>query len=304
MSKETHDLIIVGTGPAGLSAAIYAARYKIDFVLIGGILGGTMTQAFDVENYPGIDSATGQEISDRMLAQLEKFGHQPTQGDIRSIEKTEQGFLLRGSDQEYETKTVLLAMGMKHNKLGIDGEEEFCGKGVSYCATCDGFFFRNKKVAVIGGGNAAVTSAIYLSDIAEKVYIIVRRNEMRAEPAWQEKARENNKIEIVLESNVTKISGEETVKKITLDKESREIDVDGVFIEIGQVPQTVLFAGLGIGIDDQGYVVVDNAQKTNIQGVWAAGDLTTNSNKTRQIITAASEGAVAAVDIFTHLKKN
>lgn len=303
MKTENHDLAIIGAGPAGLSAAIYAARYKIDFILLGSVVGGTMNEAFDVENFPGVEGKPGAKISETMTKQLKKFGHEAIAENVRKIEKNELGFKIMTDLREIQAKKILLAVGMKHNKLGVPGEEDLCGKGVSYCATCDGFFFRNKTVAIIGGGNAAATSALYLAGIAEKVYLIVRKPEMRAEPAWQEQIRKNEKIEVIYEANLTEIVGTDKVEKIIVDKDNREIELDGVFIEIGQTPQTVLLTELGLKTDEQGYVTVDGAQKTSVEGVWAAGDLTTNSNKLRQIITACSEGAVATVDIFTSLKR-
>lgn len=304
MKKEKHDLIIVGSGPAGISAAIYAARYKVDFAIIGAVPGGNMSESYDVENYPGLEETMpGHDLGERMLNQLKRFGHYVTPDDIQTITKTNEGFHLLGRNTEYQAKTVLLALGMARNKLGVPGENELEGKGVAYCATCDGFFYRDKIVAVVGGGDSAVTAALYLSDIAEKVYLIVRKAELRAEPIWQEKIKKAKNVEILFETGVKEIIGTDRVEKVILNGKKTEIKVDGVFIEIGQTPQTVLFKALGLKLTDKDLVVVDGAQKTSVKGVWAAGDITTNSNGLRQIVTAAGEGAVAAVDIFTEIKK-
>jgi len=302
--KENHDLVIVGTGAAGISAAIYAARYKVDFILVGRLPGGNMSESYDVENYPGLDETIpGHVLGDRMIAQLERFGHRPKIDDIQSIKKTAGGFTLFGNNSEYRAKTVLLAFGTERNRLNIPGEKEFEGRGMAYCATCDGFFYKDKDVAVVGGGDSAVTAALYLADIADHVYLIVRAAELRAVPAWQEKLHANKKIKVYLETNIKEIIGTDKVEKIILDKKDEEIKLDGVFIEVGQTPQTVLTRSLGVKTNDKGSIIVKDNQRTSKKGVWAAGDITDGSNNLRQIVTAAAEGAVAAVDIFTELKK-
>lgn len=305
MPSKKHDLVIIGSGPAGLSAAIYAARYKIDFLLVGRLPGGNMAESYDVENYPGLEKTThGADLAKRMADQLARFGHEAKIDDIQAIKKESGGFRLFGAANEYETKNILLTVGMERNKLNIPGEEEFTGRGVAYCATCDGFFYKGKTVAVVGGGDAAVTAALYLADITNKVYLVVRKNELRAEPTWQEKIKKDKKIEIIFEANVVEIKGTDKVESIVTDKEKREVKVDGVFIEIGQTPLGVLFDELGVKRDDKGFVIVDGTQRTNIPGVWAAGDISTNSGGLKQIVTAASEGAIASVNIFSELKKS
>lgn len=303
MQKEKHDLVILGAGPAGLSAAIYASRYKMDFVLLGKSPGGNMCESYNVENYPGLeDVIPGHDLADKMIAQLERFGHRTKMEEIQSITKSSSGFKLVGLNTEYQCKTLLLATGMERNRLNIPGEAEFEGRGVAYCATCDGFFYKEKTVAVIGGGDSAVTAALYLADICEKVYLIARASELRAQPAHQERARENKKIEIMMNTKLKEIVGHDKVEKVVLDN-GTELNLDGVFIECGQVPQTILFKTLNLKTDSNGVIIVKNNQRTSARRVWAAGDITTNSNGLRQIITAASEGAVAVVDIFTELKK-
>ncbi len=304
MPKETvHDLIIVGAGPAALSAAIYAARYQIDFQIIGGVPGGNMTLSYDIDNYPGFMHTTGSELTKNMVKQLTHIGKEITADSIKGIEKQKDLFGLQGATGEhYKARNILLAIGAEKNKLGVPGEAELCGKGVSYCATCDGFFFKGKTVAVVGGGDSAVEAAVYLSDVAGKVYIIVRRNEFRADPDWQARLHKAPNVEIIFEANVTEIIGKEKVTALRIDKDNRQIDLDGVFIEVGETPSSILFSQLDLKRDPSGYVVVDEGMHSSVKGVWAAGDSTTGSNKFRQIITACAEGAIAANTIFTSLR--
>jgi thioredoxin reductase (NADPH) len=302
------DLAIVGSGPAGITAAIYAARYMLNFEIIGQIPGGLVSEAHQIENYPGFKSITGEGLIKQYLEHLDHFGKTINPLEVRGIRK-EDGFFVLATDKQTEimAKTVLLAIGTERKKLSIPGEEEFLGKGVSYCATCDAMFFRNKKVAVIGGSDSAVTAAIYLADIAQEVHIIYRGTNLRAEPFWIKKAEGNPKIQIHCCKNLTKITGSNIVEKIELDTPingTNELEVNGVFIEIGTAPNIAILEPLGVKIDEKGYIVVDNAGKTNVEGVWAAGDITTGSNKLRQMITAAAEGAVCAHDIYQTLKKS
>lgn len=304
MPLKKHDLIIIGAGPAGLSAAIYAARYHIDFEIIGELPGGYMSEATEIENYPGVEKISGRELTERMVKQLSEFGHDVTTDNIEAITKTKDGFKLIGEKGSYEARYLLLALGTERNKLNIPGESELAGRGVSYCATCDGPFFSGKKVAVVGGGDTAIKAALHLADIAEKVYVVVRRDELRCEPATEKKLCANKKIEVVYETKIKEIKGDEKVESILLDGDTPELAVDGVFIEIGHTPVDVLTKSLGVKVDDQNYIVVDGGGKTNIASIWAAGDATTGSNGLAQIVTACSEGAVAASDIFSELKKS
>ncbi len=296
-----YDLIILGTGPAGLSAAVYAARYKMNFLVIGAISGGTITQAHQVENYPGIEGVTGIELGKRMEDHAKKLGSEIVADSIKKIEKKEGHFILHGS-KEYEAKRILLAMGADRTKLNIKGEDEFLGKGVSYCATCDGPFFKDKTVCVVGGGNAAVTSALYMAELCKKVYLIYRGEELKAEPAWVEKLKAQKNIESVYSANITEIQGENRVEKVVLDT-GRIIGLDGVFIEIGSTPNKALIADLNLHTDNRGYVTVDSELKTGSKGIWAAGDITQNGFKLRQVITAAAEGAIAIYSIYLDTKK-
>ncbi|HBG81621.1 TPA: hypothetical protein DDW69_02145 [candidate division CPR2 bacterium] len=304
------DLAIIGTGPAGLSAAIYAARYLINFKIYGQIPGGQINEAHLVDNYPGIPGVTGEELVTRFNEHLKHLEVKTENILIKGIKKENGIFniILDSSDLEkasVEAKNILLTIGTERIKLAIPGEAEFMGKGVSYCATCDAFFYRHKSVAVVGGSDSALTSALYLADVAKEVYLIYRGKDLKAMPVWIEKAKANSKIKIVLERNITKVSGTNFVEEIELDKEfdgEKNLKVDGVFVEIGTTPNVALIKSLEIKTDDRGFIETDTAQKTNVPGVWAAGDITTGSNKFRQIVTAASEGAVAVHDIYKNLK--
>ncbi|MDD3480858.1 MAG: FAD-dependent oxidoreductase [Patescibacteria group bacterium] len=301
MTKKVHDLVIIGAGPAGISAAIYAARYKMDFLIVGGVPGGNMSVSFDIDNYPGYPHTTGSELTNNMVKQLSIIGHEIIPDSVKRIEETKEGFKLEGNTGTYFGRKILLAIGTERNKLGVPGEDALIGKGVSYCATCDGFFFKEKKVAVVGGGDAALEAAVFLSEIASKVYIIVRRDVFRAEPDWQTRIKKAKNVEILFKTQVKEIVGKEKVEKIVLDN-GKELSVDGLFIEIGETPSSVLYDQLGLKRDKEGYVVVDQKMKTSKEGIWAVGDSTTGSNKFRQIVTACAEGAIAANTIYTELR--
>lgn len=300
--QEVYDLIIIGAGPAAISAAIYAARYKINFLIIGGVPGGNMSVSYDIDNYPGFVHTTGPELTKNMISQLRAIGHELVSDNIKRITKEKEVFNLTSQMGDYQAKRVLLAIGTERNKLNVPGENELIGRGVSYCATCDGFFFKNKIVAVIGGGDSAVEAAVFLGELAKKVYIVIRRDEFRADPDWQDRLEKSKNIEVVKLAKVKEIVGKDRVEKIILDRDNTEIKVDGVFIEIGETPSSVLFEQLKLKRDKDGYVLIDNEMKTSLKGIWAAGDSTTGSNKFRQIVTACAEGAIAANTIYTDIR--
>lgn len=301
MQKNLFDLAIIGAGPAALSAAVYAARYKMNAIVIGQNPGGYVNDAHLVENWLGEKSIKGSELSAKFVEHVKNFEIEIRQKDIKAILKNGDHFSITAGDDVVEAKQIIIATGTERNKLGIKGEEEFLGKGVSYCATCDGFFFRDRTVAVIGGGDSAATSALSLADVAKKVYVIHRRDELRACPAWKEQVHASDKIECVLGAQLKEIAGENVVKKLILDN-GQELDVDGVFIEIGSTPASTFIKALGVDTDEKGYIVVNDKQQTNVKNIYAAGDITTASSKLKQMIVAAAEGAVAAYNAYLDQK--
>lgn len=299
-----YDLVIVGAGPAGLTASLYASRYKLNNLVIGGDIGGQASGASEIENWPGEKRISGGELMRKMKEQVEELGVEVINAEVAGIEKKEDVFEIHTNGKKYESKSVILALGMKPRKMNIKGEKELIGKGVSYCATCDAPFFRNKDVAVIGGGDSAAMAATHVSEFANKVYLIYREDGVVWSPSREEEAKKNPKVEMHSCDNITEIKGEDRVTGIVYDcKEGKEkIDLDGVFVEIGSVPGVVIAENLGVKVDEKSYIIVDETQETNIENVFAAGDVTTASNKFRQIVTAASEGAIAAGSVYKKLK--
>lgn len=302
-----YDLIIIGAGPAGLTASIYASRYKINHIVVGEIPGGLISQAHNVCNFPTYKEISGFELMEKMKDHAEGLGGQiMSMEKISKIKKENDIFQLETeSGKTLASKSVLLATGTKYRKLGLADEARLLGRGVAYCATCDAMFFKDKTVAVIGGGNSAMTSALYLSEVAQKVYLIVRGDKLKGEMVWADNILANKKIEVLFETNVLKLNGENKLESIELDKEvagSKTLTLDGFFIEIGTEADTTLSDMLGVELD-RGYIIVDSRQKTNVEGLWSAGDITTGSGLFRQVITACSEGAVATHEIFSYLQK-
>ncbi|HBB36436.1 MAG: thioredoxin reductase, thioredoxin reductase (NADPH) [Candidatus Moranbacteria bacterium GW2011_GWC1_45_18] len=302
---DIFDLIIIGAGPAGLTASIYSSRYKVKHLVIGREPGGQANEAHQIENWPGTVSMPGFELLQKMREHAEKLGGEILMDSVSSVSKEGDIFKITTHSGEYQAKNIILASGMEYRKLQIPGEAEFKGKGVSYCPTCDAAFFKEKVVAVVGGGNSAGSAALLLSRYASQVYLIYRGEKLKIDPAYMEKISAERKIEVIFSTNIKEIKGDKAVEKIVLDKQhagSGELAVQGVFIEIGSEPGVEITNQLGIETDEQGYVKVDSGQTTNISGVWAAGDVTNGSNKLRQIITAAAEGAVAAGSVYKKLQ--
>jgi len=296
-----YDVVIIGAGPAGLTAGIYAARYNLNILIIGEILGGYATEAFKICNFPTYKELSGMEFAKKMEEQVKALGIEVKMGIVNSIEKKKPGFVVKADSGIYEAKKIILACGTKKRKLGVKGEEKYEGRGISYCATCDGPLFKNKVVGVVGGGNSALTSALLLSKHAKKVYIIYRRDKFfRADPAWVDLVEKNKKIEAVFSSTISELHGNKFLEKIKLNS-GKELKLDGLFVEIGSVPCVDFAKMLKIKLDDAGYISVDKKQKTSVAGVFAAGDVTNPPLK--QIITAASQGAVASQSVFEELHK-
>ncbi len=302
------DLLIIGGGAAGMTAAIYAVRYNLKTVLVSKDFGGQILNTGEIENWPGSKKIMGPELAQNYEEHARSLGAELVSAFVESLKKVDGGFeAFTDSGDEYSriiAKSVILTSGANHRHLGVKGESEFSGRGVSYCATCDGPFFRNKVTAVIGGGDAAIGGALDLANNASKVYVIHRRADFRAKPGNVDKAKANPKIEFILDTNLTEIKGSTKVEAVTLDKPyngSTELKLDGVFIEVGFVPENTLAKGLGVEITDTGYIKVTEDQSTNVEGLYAAGDVTTASNRFAQLVTAASEGAIAAEAVFKRL---
>lgn len=306
-----YDLIIIGTGPAGITASIYASRYKINHLVIGAVPGGLITEAHSICNFPTEIDISGFDLMEKMQNHAKHLGAEiMSMEKILKVEKKDSIFkIITESQKTFESKIILLATGTKHRKLDIPEEQKYLGKGLAYCATCDAMFFKDKVVAVIGGGNSALTASLYLSKIATKVYLIVRSDKFKGEVVWIDQVKNSEKIEILFNTKIKKLNGENKLESIDLEKEDLNgntdkfnLKLDGLFSEIGTDPDVLLSDQLGLEVD-KGYIVVDKEQKTSVEGVWAAGDITTNSSFFRQVITACSEGAVASYGIFSYLQK-
>ena len=303
-----YDVAIVGSGPAGYSASIYLSRYKLSNIIFGKMIGGTISEAHKVCNYPGVCDVSGLELGMKFQKQATDQGAQIAIESVTDIKKENDLFnLFTDKGNNYLAKTVILATGTDRNKLAIPKEDQYVGKGLSYCATCDAMFYKNKKVGVVGGSNAATMAATMLADIASEVYIIYRGTELKGEPAWIEQVLQKENVKTIFQTLVTDLEGEPRLQRVKLSKaynDSDYLDLDGLFVEIGSEPNITLPLKLSLALDKQNYIEVDQRQATSMYGVWAAGDCTTNSNKFKQVVTAVSEGAVAANSIYCHLKQS
>lgn len=296
-----EKLIIIGSGPAGLTAALYAARADLDPLVFEGVAaGGQLMITTDVENYPGFpDGIMGPELMDQFRKQAERFGARMRQVDVTEVDFSSSPFRVSVGADEYNTDAVIVATGAEAKWLGIPGEQQFTGKGVSACATCDGFFFRDQELVVVGGGDTAMEESLFLTKFASKVTIVHRRDEFRASKIMATRAIEHPKIDVVWNTVVTEIHGEDTVTGVTLEDtvtgDSRELATDGVFVAIGHTPTTDLFVDK-LDLDDNGYLIagVNGGTRTSVDGVFAAGDVADHTY--RQAVTAAGTGSMAAID--------
>ena len=289
-----YDIIIIGSGPAGLSAAIYAQRACLDTIVIekNGISGGQVLNTWEVDNYPGFPGVTGFELSRQFREHANKLGARVVQDEVVQVELSGNVKKVVCEEETYEARCVILASGAHHRTLEVPGEEELRGAGVSYCATCDGAFFRGRTVAVVGGGDAALEDAIFLARMCEKVYIVHRRDKLRGAKRLQERLQALENIEFVWNSETVAIEGDAQVEALRLRQtktgEERRLDVEGVFIAVGIAPESELYAGQ-LELDEQGYIRADESGQTSVPGVFATGDVRTKA--LRQILTAASDGA-------------
>lgn len=301
------DLIVVGGGPAGLTSALYGARGGLSTLVIEQrTAGGYLVEIPSVENYPGFSQGvTGMDLAAQMAEQTKKAGAEIHEIEVvESIAGKDQLFNVKTDRAEYSCKTLILATGTVRRPLGVKGEAEFKGRGVSYCALCDGAFFKGKRVAVAGGGNSAAASTLYLAGIAGQVYLIHRRSELRAEEAMVKPIRGKN-AEFLLNTEILELKGEGKLRSILIRNKDNgqcsEIEIDGLFVEAGEVPNNKLAQGLQIELNEQGYIVVDGLQATNVPGIFSAGDITNCS--TKQISTAVGQGAVAATEAYCYLRQ-
>lgn len=288
-----YDLIIIGSGPAGLSASVYASRAMLDTLVFEKAFtsGGQIINTYDVDNYLGLPDENGYELSQKFRKHADKLGMNIVSEDVASVEdKGKYKLVTTKEGNTYETKTVILAMGAHHRVLGIKGEDIYIGKGVSYCATCDGAFFRGKTVAVVGGGDVALEDALFLARACEKVYIILRRDVFRGAKILQNNVKNTENIEIIYNTVVEEIMGDSTVDSIKINTkgDKKTLEVKGVFVAIGIEPETQAVKDT-VALDEGGYIIADESGKTSVSGIFAAGDIRTKA--LRQIITAASDGA-------------
>ncbi len=305
-TDEVREVIIIGSGPAGLSAALYTARANLKpLVITGNEIGGQIGITSEVENYPGFTGATGPELVEVFQAQAERFGAETKLDFIQSVDFSRRPFKLTGASGDYYAKSVIIATGASFRKLQVPGEAELTGRGVSYCATCDGFFFKDKELVMVGGGDSALEESIFLTKFARKVSIIHRRDELRAGYTLTARAQKNEKIDFIWDTVVTKINGDEKVTGVDLKNvksgETWTKETDGVFVAIGHIPNSDLFKGQ-LDIDDQGYLITDERLRTNVEGVWAAGEIT--DSVFRQAITSAGMGAAAAIEVERWLSEH
>ena len=299
-----YELIIIGTGSAGLPAGMYASRYKIKNLIIGGQPGGALATSHQVENWPWVLSAPGKEIMDDFAEHAIASGSEILQELVTDLQKTDTGFALKTtSGKELTSDYVVLATGNKYRHLGVKWEDEFLGKWVSYCATCDGMFFKDREVVIVGGWNTAMTEALYLAEICKKVTLVHRRDTFRSEDIWIDKAKEKDNIEFVLNEEVDEIAGSLFMEKVIL-KSGKEIPADGIFVAIGSDPDIKLVDHMNPKKDDDNCLIVDARQETSIKGLYAAGDVTTNSNKFKQTIMSAAEGCLTANSIHEDILKS
>ena len=299
-----NDIIIVGAGPAGLTAAIYGRRSNKSVLVFEALsYGGQIINTIDIENYPAMPHVSGYEFSTNLYNQAKELGAEVIFEKVIDIKNNSDYKEVITNKKTYKAKAVILATGAENRKLNLENEDKLLGKGISYCAACDGGFYKGKKVAVAGGGNVALEEAIYLSDIASKVYLIHRRDEFRAEEALIEEVKQNKNIEIVYNSNIVKLNSSDSLESIDLkDKEGNitNLDVSGLFIAVGRVPENQNFSKI-IKLDEKGYVIAGEDCHTNIDGLFVAGD--NRVKLVRQLVTAASDGATAATEAIKYINK-
>ncbi len=298
MSEEKiYDVIIIGAGPAGMTAAVYTSRANLTTLMLErGVPGGQMANTEEVENYPGFDHILGPELSTKMFDHAKKFGAEYAYGDVKEVIDGKEYKTIKAGNKEYKARSIIISAGAEYKKLGVPGEQELGGRGVSYCAVCDGAFFKNRELVVVGGGDSAVEEGVYLTRFASKVTIVHRRDELRAQKILQDRAFANDKIDFIWNHTVKQINDKDgKVGSVTLvstqDGSEQEFPADGVFIYIGMVPLTKPFESLGI-TNSNGYIETNEQMETKVPGIFAAGDI--REKTLRQIVTATGDGSIAA----------
>lgn len=307
MSEEKiYDVIIIGAGPAGMTAAVYTSRANLSTLMIErGIPGGQMANTEDVENYPGFESILGPELSNKMFEHAKKFGAEYAYGDIKEVIDGKEYKVVKAGSKEYKARAVIIAAGAEYKKIGVPGEKELGGRGVSYCAVCDGAFFKGKELVVVGGGDSAVEEGVYLTRFASKVTIVHRRDKLRAQSILQARAFDNEKVDFLWNKTVKEIHEENgKVGSVTLvdtvNGEESEFKTDGVFIYIGMLPLSKPFENLGI-TNEEGYIETNDRMETKVEGIFAAGDIREKS--LRQIVTATGDGSIAAQSVQHYVEE-
>jgi thioredoxin reductase (NADPH) len=305
--KKRYDVIIIGSGPAGYTAGIYTARAKRETLIISGVLpGGQLMLTTEVENYPGFENGIfGPELMSLMRKQTERMGAAIVDDEVVNVDFKHRPFKVLTPSEEYESDAVIICTGASPRKIGAKGEQEFGGKGVSYCATCDGPFFRNQEIVVTGGGDTAMEEAIFLTKFGKSVHIVHRRDKLRASQVMQDRAFENPKIKFYWNKVIEEITGKEKVNQIIVrdlkTNEKQKLEAGALFVAIGHEPNTKLFKGQ-IDLDDQGYIVLKDLTKTSVEGIFAAGDV--HDHRYRQAITAAGFGCMAGIDVDKYLSEH
>lgn len=304
--EKIYDVVIIGAGPAGMTAAVYASRANLATLMIErGIPGGQMANTEEVENYPGFETILGPELSTKMFEHAKKFGAEYAYGDVAEIIDGEEYKVIKAGSKEYKTRSIIITTGAEYKKMGVPGEKELGGRGVSYCAVCDGAFFKQKHLIVVGGGDSAVEEGVYLTRFADKVTIVHRRDKLRAQKILQDRAFANEKIDFIWNHTVKEINekdgkvGSATLIS-TVDGSEQEFQTDGVFVYIGMDPLTAPFKNLGI-LNEHGYIVTNEKMETSVKGIFAAGDV--REKMLRQIVTATGDGSIAAQSVQHYVEE-
>ncbi len=294
-----YDVIIIGAGCTGFAAAMYSGRFNLKTLVIGDLMGGLITWTDIVENYPGFKKLTGQELVDRIREHALEYNIEVIEAKVDKVEKTKNGFKIYSGSSQFETKTVIFATGTEVRKLNVKGEAEFSSKGVHYCALCDGYAYQDKIIAVVGGSDSAAKDALVLTNYGKKVYIIYRGEKIKPEPVNYQRILKNKKIEIINNTNVLEIKGKNKVESAILDasyKNSKELKLDAVFVAIGHLPISNLAKSLGVKLNKDGEIIINRESKTNVPGVYAAGDVV--DTKFKQAITGVAEGVSAVYSAY------